>query len=402
VGRLRVLVVDDNKSAADALAAMLRRGGDDVEAVYDGAVAIETLVARRPDVVLTDLRMEPIDGMDVLRAARAQEPPIEVIVFTAFGEIETAVEAMRLGARDFLTKPVGIPQIEARLAPLRPTEAAAPAPATRDAAAGFVAVAPSSRNLLDLLTRVADVPTPVWLEGDVGTGRGHAARLLHELGRPETPLTLRDPRQPEPWPSEGTVVLPGVDDLPDAAQVRLYQALARVPPKVRLVSLSATRAAERVAEGRLRPELYYDLAVIVIQVPPLRERVEDIEPLLHHALDLFAARYGRERPTPTPAQLARLREHSWPGNVRELMNLAERAVVIDATSLDQPIRQAPPQGLPALGPGFSLATYLESIERSLLVEALRLADGDRAVAGRLLGVERNTLRYKLNKYDLLD
>jgi DNA-binding NtrC family response regulator len=401
--QLRVLVVDDNKTAADALALMLRRAGDEVHALYDGAAAIEHLLDARPDVILTDLRMEPVDGMEVLRAARAQEPPIEVIVFTAFGEIETAVEAMRLGARDFLTKPVGVAQVSARLAQLRPS-----APESQPVAgpAGgrfpFIAESPSSRRLLAALRQVADVPTPVWIEGDVGTGRGHVARLLHELGRADRPLTLRDPRQPEPWPTAGTIVLPGVDALPDAAQVRLHQALTRAPADLRIVAISGPDAALRAADGRIRPELYYALAVVVIRVPPLRERPEDIAPLLDHALDLYATRYGRERPIPTEEQLSALRDHAWPGNVRELMNLAERAVVMDPAALDiRAVAPAPP-GLPALGPGFSLAAHLETVERAILVEALRLAGGDRAAVARLLGVERNTLRYKLNKYELLD
>lgn len=394
---LRVLVVDDNRSAADGLARVLRRSGHHVETSYDGGAAIAVLAAEKVDVVLTDLRMEPVDGMEVLRAARSHEPPIEVIVFTAYGEIETAVEAMRLGARDFLTKPVTVEQVTDRLQQISTPELSANNAAPKI----FIARSASAIQLLAQLNKVADVPTSVWIEGDIGTGRGHTARTLHSLGTPQSPFTLADPRWPEPWPSAGTVVLPNLDDLGEAEQLSLHKALTRVPPAVRLIATSGPGASLRVTEGRLRRELYYQLAVVVIAIPLLRDRPEDILPLMNHALDLYAERYHRERPNLTEAQEQDLLTHTWPGNVRELMNLAERAVVMGEPGLSYQVNPPGAAGLPELGPEFSLAAHLEAVERAILVEALNQADGDRALAGRLLGVERNTLRYKLTKYDLL-
>jgi len=157
-----------------------------------------------------------------------------------------------------------------------------------------------------------------------------------------------------------------------------------------------------VADGSLRPELYYSLAVVVVRVPPLRLRPDDIRHLLEQALDDFSRRYGRPRPTVDPGRLESLTRHSWPGNIRELLNLAERAVVIGPEALALDVIEYVSAEFPKLEPGFSLSNYLESTERRILVEALRKTGGDRARAGRLLGVERNTLRYKLNKYGLLD
>jgi DNA-binding NtrC family response regulator len=412
---LRILVVDDNRSSAEALARALRKRGDDTEAVFDGATAIERIEANPPDLVLTDLRMEPVGGMEVLRAARSQRPPCEVIVFTAYGAVNTAVEAMHMGARDFLTKPVTLDQLIRRLeqiefdsAPAAPAAASGGATTTKSGGKSstldetFSAIADSSRELLETLERVADVPSNVWLEGEIGSGRGHAAYTLHRLGRPDEPFTTINLSREVPWPETGTVVLPNVDDLPADLQRSLVRRLRSVPPGVRVVATAAPDALQRVREGELNPELYYGLSVIVIRVPPLRDRVEDILPLLTLAFQNFSSRYGRPVPDLDQEHRDRLCAHSWPGNVRELLNVAERSVVLGSDALDLDIVRRPTPGLPRLEPGFSLAQYLESVERRILMDALRRTGGHRTAAGRLLGVERNTLRYKLNKYDLLD
>ncbi|MCO4744036.1 MAG: sigma-54-dependent Fis family transcriptional regulator [Proteobacteria bacterium] len=394
---LNILIVDDNKTAADALARLLSLDGDEVSATYDGETAISLMQADPPDLVLTDLRMEPVDGMAVLRAARTLEPPVEVIVFTAFGAVDVAVEAMRIGARDFLTKPVTADQIKERLLSLRegPT-----APPTEDP--DFIANSDSSQRMLRALDRAVGVPSPVWLEGELGSGRGFAARYLHRIDRPETPYRDINPARPITWPDEGTAVLANVDQLSLPAQSQLARDVIACPAGLRLIVTSAPDARRMVTEGRLHPELYYALSVITFQVPPLRARPEDVLPLLDASLERFASRYQRPRPVLQEATRDRLRQHGWPGNVRELRNLAERAVVMGPDALHIEVRPGRTTGMPQLEPGFSLANHLEAVERRILSEALRLAGGDRAQAGKLLGVERNTLRYKLNKYGLLE
>jgi DNA-binding NtrC family response regulator len=159
---------------------------------------------------------------------------------------------------------------------------------------------------------------------------------------------------------------------------------------------------QHLSEGKIRPELYYRLAVVVIQVPPLRSRSEDIARLFRSGLDTYAGRFGRPAPDITPRMKDLLERHYWPGNLRELFNLAERTVVLGEDGFNLEVIDAPGAGLPKLEVGFSLSTHLEDVERRILVEALRRSGSDRTLAGRLLGVERNTLRYKLNKYGLLD
>lgn len=397
---LRILVVDDNRSAADALARVLGKTGDAVEALYDGASAIERIDADPPDLVLTDLKMEPVDGIQVLQAARAHRPPVEVIVFTAYGAVDVAVRAMRMGARDFLTKPVTVEQVASRIDQLRRRDQAPPV-AGPDRPP-FVAESASSRALLETLRRAADVPSPVWIEGEIGSGRVFAAETLHAFSGGHGPIAMRESRFDEPWPQEGMVILPNVDDLPEDLQRQLVRSLASVPPGLRLVATASPDSRRLVHEGQLRADLYYKLSVVVVQVPPLRQRPEDIVPLFSQALSEYAERYHRPLPTLGRELEARLRNHSWPGNIRELTNLAERTVVLGTDAAEVEVIDRPPPGLPSLEPGFSLSTYLENVERRILIEALRQSGGDRAQAGRLLGVERNTLRYKLNKYGLLD
>lgn len=394
---LKILIVDDNRSAASALARLLSLGGDEVSAVFDGETAITTMQAEPPDLVLTDLRMEPVDGMAVLRAARELDPPVEVIVFTAFGAVEVAVEAMRLGARDFLTKPVTADQIRERLVSLREGDATPP---SEDPS--FIAHSESSRALLHALDRAAGVPSSVWIEGELGSGRGFAARYMHRMDRPEDPFREINPARPFTWPENGSVVLPNVDHLTLAAQSQLARELASCPPTVRIIATSGPDSRRLIAEGKLHAELYYALSVIAVQVPPLRARSEDVLPLLDAALERFSDRYGRSRPHLSDDQRRTLRRHGWPGNVRELSNLAERAVVMGPDALHVDVQPPRTMGMPQLEIGFSLANYMESVEKRILSEALRLSAGDRTRAGRLLGVERNTLRYKLNKYGLLD
>jgi DNA-binding NtrC family response regulator len=396
---LKILVVDDNRSAADALARVLSKKGHELSTAYDGASAIASLTDEPPDVVLTDLKMEPIDGMAVLRAARACRPPLEVVVFTAYGAVDIAVEAMRLGARDFLTKPVTVEQVELRLRQIQPesieVQESPPTPA-------FIAESPSSKLLLASLSRAAKVPSPVLLQGEIGSGRGFAALTIHSEMEVDEPFEIWDVARRTNWPTRGTVMLPNIDDLPDDLQRKLARELHHIPPDVRIIASSGPSGQQLVAEEKLRPELYYSVAVMVIDIPPLRERKQDIIPLLRVGLNHFSAEFNRPKPEISKESELHLLQHSWPGNVRELLNLCERAVVIGRNAFDINSRPSSTQlDSPKVEPGFCLSTYLEGVEKKILTDTLKQTGGDRNEVCRLLRVERNTLRYKLKKYGLL-
>ncbi|NCG22393.1 MAG: response regulator [Rhodobacterales bacterium] len=397
-GSLHILVVDDNRSAADALARVLGKGGDRVTPLYDGRSAIAYIQATPPDVVLTDLKMEPVDGMEVLHAARAMRPPVECIVFTAYGAVDVAVEAMRIGARDFLTKPVTVEQVKARLQPLRNS-----AQEEEDSTPPeFIARSTSTQNLLASLKLAASVQSRVLIEGEIGSGRVYAAKVLHHYGDADGPFTVMDLGREQPWPTSGTVVLPNIDDLPKDLQGRLYRKLQYVPKNLRIIATAQPDGRRLIAEDKLRAELYYNLAVVVVPVPAIRQRVEDIQPLFRQALRTFANRYRQPVPVLPERMYNDLKRHTWPGNVRELLNMAERMVAMGADHSPVQVLQTNGSDLPILKPGFNLAAHLEDVERRILMHALRSTNGDRNEAGKLLSVERNTLRYKLKKYGLLD
>lgn len=386
---LKILVVDDNRTSAQAMARILTKQGHMVTALFEGQSAIDAMQHQAFDLVFTDLKMEPVDGIEVLRAARAKQPPIEVIVFTAFGAVEHAVEAIQLGARDFLTKPISVDQILSRVRTLTGEEAPTDA--------GTSSVPQSLRSTLEA---VASVPSPVWLQGELGSGRFEAAELLHQLGGGGQ-LVLFEPGMRAP--PEGTLLFQNVDDLDEAGQAAAVSAL-RSPGALKLVTTARPNVRERVQAGDFRSDLYFSLAVLTIEVPPLRNRAREIPALFMHALEQCCTRFGREVPELTDAHRRQLEQHPWPANLRELRNLAERTAVLglEGFNLGESTTAAAAVAAPLFGEGFKLATHLEQIEHKLLADALRQAKGDRTEAGRLLGVERNTLRYKLNKYGLLD
>ena len=395
---LSVLVVDDNRSAALAIAMLLEREGHEAEAVYDGQSAIDLLNQRTFDLVLTDLRMEPVDGLEVVAAARSCDPPVEAIVFTAYGSVEAAVEAMRLGALDFLTKPVTADVIIRRVQELRKGPMAA---------AAIVGNSALTEQLRQQAQRLAEVRSTVLITGEIGTGRRHLARWLHLNGLDnDRPLITARPGRPiDPAKLEeaGSLLILGVDDWSDSAQSQLQQFLETMEPgrPPRIIATASPEIDARVASGALRPELFFRLAVLIVPVPSLRERPKDIVPLLSHFLDLHAQAFERPRVRPSREQVARLTGHAWPGHVREIANHAERAAVLGEVAFDMPIKPAASASRVELSDGFNLSSHMETVERALLVQAIEQTGGDRPQMSRLLGLERNTLRYKLNKYKLL-
>ncbi len=402
---LQILVVDDNVSAAEAIAILLEREGHEVEVRFDGRSAIELMSERarleRPlDLILTDLRMEPIDGLGVVRAARRLDPPVEVMVFTAYGSVEAAVEAIRLGALDFMTKPVSAEQLLRRVRSLYKQPAVGKA---------IIGGSESTRQLRQDAERLAEVRSTVLIIGETGTGRSHLARWLHshglDAGKPLKILRAGASPSLDEVLECGTLLLPAVDDWDDAMQVSVLRVLEQLevglPP--RIIATASPDVEARAAEGRIRPELYFRLAVLMVRISPLRDRPNDLVPLLHQFIQQHARVFGKEPAFPDPEQLATLRAHAWPGNAREVSNLAERAVVMGTHAYDLQVTSVRPSTskAPALGEGFQLAAHLESTERTLLLQAIEQTGGDRPAMCRLLGLERNTLSYKLNKYDLL-
>ncbi len=431
----RVLVVDNDVEQVDLLCAVLKREGYEVEGVTGGAAALEALAAG-PAVVLTDLRMEGVDGLALLREVHQRAPEARVILMTAFGSLETAIEAIREGAFDYLTKPFKLD--EAILAVQRAVEDRAVREENRrlrrevEQRFGWESLLGRSRPMqaaLEVLRAAAASDATVLLLGESGTGKELAARALHYAGRrgsgpfvavncaaiPETLLeaelfghekgafTGADRRRVGLLEEAdgGTLFLDEVGDMPAALQAKVLRAFqdkavrpvgGREARQLDFRVIAATNAdlVARVREGRFREDLYYRLAVIPVRLPSLRERPEDIPLLARHFLARAAAESGKAVTGFDEAATEWLLGYGWPGNVRELENTVTRAVAL-ARGPILGLREVRPlpgveTAIPAARPTLA-ALQAEYVER-----ILQETGGDRRAAARILGVSLRSLQ----------
>jgi two-component system response regulator HydG len=455
----RILVADDHDALRDGMVLALTRLGHEVRGVKGGAEAIAAYQKRASDVVVTDLRMVPVDGIEVVKRIREEDPDATVVVVSAHGTIATAVEAMRAGAIDFLEKPFSPEVLRARVEKAieiaRERSGARTARARADAFAedraremdptGLVGRSEAMRRILDQVRKVAATDATVLVLGESGTGKELVARALHAQGpRRDGPfVSVSCAALPEALleselfghergaftgairrklgrfelAHQGTLFLDEVGEIPAAVQVKLLRVLAErrfervggeepVEVDVRVVSATHRDLAALVAAGRFREDLYYRLAVVPVSLPPLRERPGDVEELAGWFVEKLAPRLGRRVKGFTPEALALLRGHACPGNVRELENVVEQAIVfaegevVRPEDLPEGIRRSPAPPPPVEVDGRGLTATLEDLERQLVQAAYGKAKGVKAEAARLLGIKPSALAYKLEKYGL--
>jgi DNA-binding NtrC family response regulator len=438
-----VLVVEDDKAMRMLLEEELRAGGYEVRSEEEGQAALRVLDEAHVDLVVTDLMMPGMKGDELLGAIRSRTAEIPVVIITAFGSIAAAVDAMKAGAYHFLPKPFRMEELlEILDAALRERSLLMElAEFRRGGARGeseIVAESPAMRRVLDLVERAAPAEVPVLILGESGTGKEIVARALHRgnTGRrgpfvavscaaiPETLLesqlfgyrrgAFTDAREDRRGlfqeAENGTLLLDEIGDMPLLLQAKLLRALqekevhalgapAPVPVDVRILAATRHELDALVKEGRFREDLLYRLNVITVRIPPLRERPEDVLPLLAYFLEKQSKRLGRASRGFSAAALELLRGYHWPGNVRELENLVERVLVLSrgatvgVEDLPDSIRGRPAASLDAEGP-HSLAR----VERDHILRILRAAGGNKAATARLLGMDRKTLYRKLEAY----
>lgn len=450
----QVWIVEDHRATLHAMTEIARGAGHDVTAFESAESVFAALATAVPDVVITDLRLPRADGHEVLRAVRAANSSASIIVVTAHGSIEDAVRAVRAGALDFVTKPLSANRLEVvlRNASERVELVGALDRARRenarvasDASADLVWRSASMNAVLDQVRRAAASDATVLLLGESGTGKERLARRLHDLsprragpfvpthlaalseglleselfGHERGAFTGAQERHVGRFEeaSKGTLFLDEVAEIDPRTQVKLLRVLQErvvervggrgaIPVDVRVVAATHRDLDAAVRDGAFREDLLWRLDVVRIVVPPLRERPGDVPVLLATFLDRFASRYGRAVPELPPDVLGVLLRWHWPGNVRELENVTERLVVMgsDTVSVDdlpaRLLRPASPH-TPGLPTGdIDLTPYLEDIERTLLLRALARSPDNKAQAARSLGLSREALRYKLQKYGL--
>lgn len=444
--RARILVVDDEPSIRKVLYAHLTRDGHEVQAVADGFEALRSLAEEPWNLVITDLRMPGLGGMELLAHIHVHQPGLPVVVLTAHATVEAAIEAMKLGAHDFLTKPFDHAALQTVVAKALGTERARSRSVQPDGpVATIVGVSDAAQALRSRVERVAGVLTPVLVLGELGCGKELVARAIHAAsprrdgpfvavhcdalppGHAESELFGHErgtiPGAPTARPGRaeladgGTLFLDDVTALSRDAQARLLALLetgavervGAVRPMrldVRVVAASTTDPAAWTGTGRFREDLAYRLGVMPIRIPPLRERREDLLPFVEHALARFAARQGRPVPTLSPGALAVLDGWSWPGNFRELENVLERALLLCDGEVLEPGHVAPRVPLAdeaaelVRGLKDTVRVHTARLERDLIARVLAREGGNVTRAARALDVSRKGLQLKMKEYGL--
>jgi DNA-binding NtrC family response regulator len=445
---IRVLVADDEKNLRELMLRELARRGHAVTGVGDGRAALERIKDDPPDVLILDMRMPELEGIEVLRMLAEQGEGPQVIVMTGFQEVANAVEAMKLGAYDYLTKPARIEELDlliqkaAEKARLMRQNAVLrdrlDTGAEGDSRGGIVTQSPKIAELLRVVDRVAPTESVVLILGESGTGKELVARALHDRSprarQAFVPIHCgalpREVLESELFGHEkgaftGAVTLkPGLIELADGgtlfldeigemeleSQVRLLRVLETrtffrvggTRPRtvdMRVVVATNRDLGEAIRQGEFRQDLYYRINTISIELPPLRERPEDVRVLAEHFLEQNAA-YGRKRLS--AEALARLEAYAWPGNVRELQHAIQRAVIL-GTGDEIGTADLPPElraaGLAATG-SQPAAGSLEEMERQHIVATLRQVGGHRGKAAALLGIDPKTLYRKVMAYGI--
>jgi two-component system response regulator HydG len=450
-----VLVVDDEPGILASLSKIFAREGFEVVTASDGAQGLEVLRRQRVSVMLTDLMMPKTNGMDLLRAAKTVSPETEVVLMTAYGTVEAAVDAMKEGAYDFVTKPlkrahvVRIVTNALEKQSLLLENRALRAQLAESRRRAIIGTSLAWRRTMDITMQAAASEATVLFLGESGTGKELLARAIHEnsaradkpfvaincaaipesileaelFGYEKGAFTGATARREGRFETAhgGTLVLDEIGEIPPHVQVKLLRVLQEgeierlggggrsQPIDIRLVAATNKDLAAEVKAGNFREDLYYRLNVVPINVPPLRDRRDDVPLLVQHFIRLYADKNSKKISGCSREALELLADYSWPGNVRELENAIERAVVlsrpsgadpsasilIGADDLPREIRDAVTDGTAARALSFPIGTPLSEIEMRVIRETLHHTKGDKRLAARLLGIATRTIYRRL-------
>jgi two-component system response regulator HydG len=441
-----ILVVDDEDAIRELCVSALQDEGFQVEEAASAQAALALLESKHIDIVLTDLRMAGMDGIELVRRIREGDRGADVVVMTGNATISTAVEAMKLGAYDYITKPFALDdliglvgRLVERRALLAENLLLREQLKGKDGFAGIVGTSPKMRDLYRYLLKIAPKKFPVLIVGESGTGKELVARAIHNYGpwksRPFVPVdcgaltptlieselfghvrgsftgATQDRQGLFRTADDGTIFLDEIGELPAELQVKLLRVLqesefravgsdARIPLRARVIAATNRDLEAAIKNRTFRGDLFYRLNVLTAKLAPLRARKEDIGPLAQH----FLARHG-DASTPiaglSPQAMQRLMAYDWPGNVRELENCIRHALAVTSgpwiewKDLPHEVRSAE-----TAVPGARPLTYLEEVERRAILDALDSTSGQRLSAAKLLGIGKTTLYSKLKQYGI--
>ncbi len=446
-----LLIIDDDSMLAQLLRAHFTSQNWDVAEAQSGKLGVELAESLAPDIILLDMRLPDVNGLDVLRQLKDQNCPASIIIMTGWGTIANAVDTIKLGAEQYLTKPINLVELQTLLDRVVETRKLRIENLYYQQRMDHTIVGASTEiwkllHMIDLMAENAD--TTVLLVGESGTGKELVAREIHRRSaRRERPFldincaalsetllesemfghergAFTDARSRKPGLLEvadgGTVFLDEISEMPLAVQPKLLRILESrtfkrlggtrdIRVNVRVIAATNRDMARAVKDGRFRDDLYYRLKVFPVDIPPLRERRGDVPILANHFVEHYNAALKKSVKGFTSEAMGLLQQHSWPGNVRELKNIVERAMVLarnsvmDAGLLPKEFGRGPAregEAFSAPGKGTSKVRTLANLERDYILEVLRSHDGNRTVAARLLGIARSTLLEKLKKFGI--
>lgn len=458
----KVLIIEDNTTLREGITQVVKRMGHDTISAPGGRQGLELYEEHKPDLVLSDLKMDGVDGMQVLKTIRTKNPQAMVIIITAFGSIERAVDAMREGAYDFISKPFPPDLLRTKVTrALDVSEQSKESERLRQENAmlreqiheregnfDIIGQSPAMESIFKMIRKIAPTDSTVYVHGESGTGKELIARAIHEnsdrangpfikvncsalaetlleselFGHEKGAFTGAHKRKMGRFElaDGGTLFLDEIGDIRPSTQLKLLRVLQErqiervggedtIHVNVRVVTATNKDLKQEVAEGRFREDLFYRLHIIPIELPPLRDRPSDIALLVEHFITKLAQRTRSDVSGIAPDALKVLQQYSWPGNVRELENVIERALVF-ADGEQLVMQDLPPMItgrtandlLPIPDGERSLPEILESLEHQLILRAFKQAEGVKTETARLLGIKPSALYYKLEKYNIDD
>ena len=453
-----ILVVDDDFGHRHMLETIMKGWGYHVESAEDGSEAVEIIRSRPFDLVLMDVRMATMDGIEALGKIKDYNPAIPVLIMTAYSSIESAVQALKAGAYDYLTKPLDFDALKLSVeralehTKLKEENLALKEQLRTRVSLNIIGKSAPMKELMEMVSMVAPSDATVLITGESGTGKELIARAIHynsdrkdkslvtvncaalsetllesELfGHEKGAFTGADRRREGRFmqANGGTIFLDEIGEMSPAMQAKLLRVIQEkeiqrvgsdktIKVDVRIIAATNRDLTEDVKSGKFRQDLFYRLSVVILNIPPLRKRIEDIPLLAQHFLDKYAERHRKVVKGFTPTAMDMLLKHNWPGNVRELENAIERAVIL--LQGEFVTEKELPLSIPRLDDSFDTSIQdiggivssveegsLEEVEKGTIINALRASGGNKSEAARRLGITRRTLYKKLEKYGIFE